>query len=303
MKLGGSAGRILAFLVILSEVALSKGNLVVNGNWREAPARASLGALEEHAGASVWTVPSGSTALGTWTSQGHVWLIYSKRNGSRWAGLGSNSSISQDVATVPGQHYVLQFTTVTDVEGPANSKLLVQFGGETKTFAVPAQGWRQVYNFMAKANTTTLRFTAQVKGGGGPQLGRIGLWAFDPEEEKLKAKLGEFYKSLDRAEKYPEHFAKHQEFLTDDFSWQPKEGTAQDKETYLNAVMARMERKVKVNTVVEEVEVTPEGLLVEVERREVIPGDYGKVDSNTPHFRHLWIRQGDAWKLKSAEEI
>ncbi len=161
------------------------------------------------AGASAWAgLTNGSFELGTdpgaymilnpgatditgWTITGQIDYIgtyWQASDGGRSLDLSgfSAGSIQQDVATIPGYTYIVNFDMAGNPDGPPNLKQLVveAVGVDSHAFNFDITGWtksnmgweNKQWSFVANASTTTLKFTSLVNDTGwGPALDNVSV--------------------------------------------------------------------------------------------------------------------------------
>lgn len=290
----------LASICLIVSPALSVPlELVKDGSFELAPSPKTIANIEDHAGAYVWVIPNGKGQLPDWDVSGRVQLSFFK-GGPRLANLMGKGTISQTLATEPGKWYHLTFRFVADAEGGPQQAMLVRAGSTNRSFATGTVG---SLPFQAKAPTTEIAFTGK-SSGRGPFLSRIRCVSFNPEVIKIQGQLGDIYKDMDRGEKNESDLPKLLSHLTEDYVYKAVEGASLDLAGFEQLVRQRIERKYKVNTAIEDATLNEDGsLAVEVERREQKPGDYGKLETSSPRFKHTWVKIGSQWKLKSAEEL
>lgn len=286
------------FLLVAPALAVPP-QLIQDGKFELAPAPRTISGLEEHAGASVWYLTSGNGQLPNWEISGRVGLNYFK-TGERLINMLGKGTISQTIATEPGKWYYLAVLVSHDQEGGSQQALRVSAGSQTETMPSKDTG---LMTFQAKSASTKIVLSGK-SNGNGPYIGNILCRPFDPETIEIQLKLGEVYRDLDRGEKSESSIQKLLSRLTEDFTYKPLEGPALDLAGFEQLVRQRIERKYKVNSAVQDAVRNDDGsITLEVERREQKPGDYGKLESSTPHFKHTWVKVGSDWKLKSAEEV
>jgi hypothetical protein len=275
------------------------GELLQNASLSEVPDPASIPGVENHAGAWIWKIPSGKSLTG-WTVSAPVEFWSMKRTGWRLLNLRGRGTASQEIRTVPGQTYALRFRAGQDPHIGVGT-LILRFGEERREVNVPNSVNSFDYLFKAKQNATLLQFTG--KGSGGPLLLAPSLRLYNQSEEAVKLALNEVYKRLNQGEKNETDLAKHMAELTEDFTFVPKEGSPLNREAYESAVRNRAAKRPSVYSVIESVQITPEGAIAQVERRVVTSGDYGKTDTDSSLYRHTWIQTGTTWKMQKSEEI
>ncbi|ODT58579.1 hypothetical protein ABS71_18830 [bacterium SCN 62-11] len=278
--------------------------LVKDGNFEMAPSLKDGPGVENHNNLNfVWHVPAGKTSIPFWETAGsvHLWNYLPHRR--KYVDLnGGKGTISQVLPTEAGKSYSLWFRYWPNDEGGAGQSMLVKYGGETRRF--PAEGNRSQYiDFKAKG-PTEVTFMSGSKTAKGPILVRVRCDEFNPEADKIRGAFDSLYKILDRGEKNEADLPKLLEVLADDFSYKPREGNALDRAGFEELVRQRQAKKFKVNTAIEDLVPQADGtVLVEIERRQQEPGDYGKLQTSAPHFKQTWVKSGSGWKLKSSEEI
>jgi len=289
---------LLPLLALTATLGAETPNLVRDGSFAEATTPTAVPNIENHPGAYVWKLPT----LPGWALNGNTSLHYSKHNGMRSLDV-SGGTASQSIATLPGKTYRLTFGAFVDGEFKNPCTLNVKFGGTSLHLEVTNSGAYYWAKATAKDSSLELAFSGG-KQPGGPRLVRVKCVEFNPAGEPIQAALEGTYREMDRGEKYEKDIAQFLAVLTDDFSWQPLEGQALDRAGYEAQVRRRIEKKFKVNTQIVEVNPNSDGSAsVEVERRETEPGNYGKLDARAPHYLHTWIKSGNSWKLKSAQEL
>ena len=278
--------------------------LVQDGNFEMAPSLKDGPDVENHNNLNfIWHVPAGKTSIPFWECTGTVNLWNYLPHRRKYVDLhGGKGSISQTLATESGKSYSLRFRYWSNTEGGAGQSLLVKYGGESKRF--PAEGPRtSEIEFKAKG-PTEIAFMSGAKTNMGPVLVRVRCDEFNPEADKIRGAFDGLYKVLDRGEKNESDLPKLLEVLADDFSYKPREGNALDRAGFEELVRQRQAKKFKVNTAIEDLVPQADGtVLVEIERRQQEPGDYGKLQTSAPHFKQVWMKSGSSWKLKSSEEI
>lgn len=289
---------LLLALALSAALGAETPNLIRDGSFAEATMPTAVPGIENHPGAYVWIRPS----VPGWLLNGRTSLHYSKHNGVRSLDV-SGGTASQSIPTVPGKAYRLTFGAFVDGEFKNPCTLNVKFGGTSMHLDVSNAGAWYWAKETAKGSSLEVAFSGG-KQPGGPRLVRVKCVEFNPAGEPIQAALEGTYRDMDRGEKYEKDLAQFLAVLSEDFSWQPLEGQPLDRAGYESLVRRRQEKKFKVNTQIVEVNPNPDGSAsVEVERRETEPGDYGKLDSRAPHFLHIWVKSGNSWKLKSAQEL
>lgn len=292
-------------VILLAAVSAGEGGqLVQDSNFRMAPQMKDGPDVENHGGAWVWHVPPGKSSIPNWDCSGQLHLWQMKNNNRRIVDfLGGKGSLSQTVATQPGKWYTVYVRTSANGEGGTNQTFIANCAGQVTRISQPDLGGR-IIKFQAKAAATTLTFTGSATGGYGPLLMQAQCAEFDPEADKIEIALSTSYVEMDRGEKNEKDIPKLLAHLTDDFSYKPAEGPVLDRAGFEELVRRRLEKKFKVNSAIQEVTRNTDGTVtIEVERRQQEPGEYGKLNSSSPHFKQVWIKSGDSWKMKSSEEI
>ncbi|MBN9420331.1 MAG: hypothetical protein J0I12_33090 [Candidatus Eremiobacteraeota bacterium] len=288
--------RILLALALTGNLWAERIDLIKNGDFVDAPEPASV-PMEHHGNAEIWLTP----ILPGWTLK-NAQLVYRKVPSVRLLEV-STGRASQNLATVPGQTYRLDWESQMSSEGRGTGKLIVTAGKTHQFDLQPGTRYRGCWlNFVAKGTSTEVTFAGA--GATGVSIRAVHCYAKDLSGYQVEQLLAPFYRDMDRGEKTEKDLEKLTALLTDDFTWTPLEGQALDRAGYENLVRQRLEKKFKVNSEIVESSQKEDNLAVfEVERRETQSGDYGKLETSTPHFRHTWVKVGNVWKLKSAEEI
>ena len=297
MTISAASRCLLVACALCGVLAAERADLIQNGDFADAPAPASI-PMEHHANAEIWLSPT----LPGWKLSG-AHLVYHKVPNDRMLDL-TKGRASQTVATVPGQTYRLVWDMEMSSEFNSKGAIVVTAERTQKFDLGPGLRYRNCwFNFQAKGSSTQITF-AGAGGTGGPSIKGVHCYARDLSGYKVEQLLAPVYRDMDRGEKSEKDLEKLTSLLTDDFTWQPLEGPALDRAGYENLVRQRLEKKFKVNTEIVESSQKEENLVTfEVERRESLSGDYGKLESRNPHFRHTWVKVGNTWKLKSAEEL
>lgn len=293
------------FAIFLTGVSVGEvAQLIKDSNFRMAPQMKDGPDVENHGGAWVWHVPAGKSSIPNWECSGQLHLWQMKNNNRRIVDfLGGKGTISQTVATQPGKWYTVYLRTSARGEGGKNQTFIANCAGQVTRVAQADLGNRTI-KFQAKGPSTTLLFTGTAVGGFGPLLYQAQCAEFDPEADKIELALKTGYVEMDRGEKNEKDIPKLLSYLTEDFSYKPAEGPVLDRAGFEELVRQRLEKKYKVNSAIQEVTRNGDGsVTVEVERRQQEPGEYGKLNSSAPHFKHTWIKVGSVWKLKSSEEL
>lgn len=293
------------FAILFSGLCAGEvAQLIKDSNFRMAPQMKEGPEVENHGGAWVWHVPAGKASIPNWECSGQLHLWQMKHNNRRIVDfLGGKGTLSQTVATQPGKWYTVYLRTSANGEGGKNQTFIANCAGQVTRVGQPDLGSRTL-KFQAKAASTTLVFTGSAVGGFGPLLHQAQCVEFDPEADKIELALTTRYVEMDRGEKNEKDIPKLLSHLTDDFSYKPAEGPALDRAGFEEMVRQRLEKKYKVNSAIQEVTRNSDGsVTVEVERRQQEPGEYGKLNSSAPHFKQIWVKSGDSWKMKSSEQM
>jgi hypothetical protein len=274
--------------------------LIKSGRFETAPDPRSVPGIEEHGGAWIWNNVTGKQ-IPDWEITGKVALHYYKR-GPRLLDLnGGTGTIYQDILTEPGHWYYLTFYIQKNGEGGSDQTFFVAAGSETHKMEPKGSYW---VKFKARTNPTRVTFSGKARGGGGPYLSRIRCIPFDPEAVAVRSQIESIYRELDRTEKDEARSGEFTKYVTEDFSWQPSEGQALSQVEYQERLRQLREKHFKVNTAIQDVTPNEDGTVtIEVERRQSQIGDYGKIESDSPHFKHTWVKIGKDWKLKRSEEV
>lgn len=288
--------RLFIALALTGSLWAERVDLIQNGDFVDAPEPASV-PMEHHGNAEIWLTP----VLPGWSLK-NAQLVYRKVPSVRLLEV-STGRASQTLQTVPGQTYRLAWEMQMSSEGRGTGNLVVTAVQNHKFDLQPGYRYRACWmNFVAKGATTQVTFAGA--GATGVSIRAVHCYAKDLSGSDTEQLLAPLYRDMDRGEKTEKDLEKLLTQLTDDFTWTPLEGQPLDRAGYENLVRQRLEKKFKVNSeIVESSQKDPNIAVFEVERRETQPGDYGKLESNTPHFRHTWVKVGNTWKLKSAEEI
>lgn len=273
-------------------------NLIRDGDFAEAPDPAGV-ANEHHLNADIWQNPS----IPGWTLIGCT-LDYVKVPNVRLLNI-ARGRASQSIATIPGRSYRVTFDVIMNSEYRVDTAVVYRAG--KKNGKIPVQGGRSYkgcwFRFQASDNTTEVSFSGQ-GAPGGPRIRDIRCVEFDPSGQKVQALLEPVYRDMDRAEKNEKDLEKLTSLLTDDFTYQPLQGHALDRAGYENLMRQHYEKRFKVNSEIVASSQKEDNLAcMEVERRESLPGDYGRLETRAPHFLHTWVKLGGAWKLRSAQEM
>ncbi len=154
---------------------------------------------------SFTTLNPGSTDITGWTITGQIDYIgsyWQASDGSRSIDLSgfSAGSIQQDIATVAGLTYIVNFDMAGNPDGGPTVKSLnieaVGAGSQTFYFDITGKtkanmGWQtNQWSFVAGAGTTTLKFTSLDDTGWGPALDNVKISAIPAPGAILLCSLG-----------------------------------------------------------------------------------------------------------------
>ena len=136
------------------------------------------------------TLDPGSTNIFGWTITGQIDYIgtyWQASDGSRSIDMTGYSagSIQQDIDTVAGLTYIVNFDMAGNPDGAPTIKPLVieAVGIDSQTFYFDTtgksktnMGWTTMqWSFIANSDTTTLKFTSLVDYGWGPALDNVNV--------------------------------------------------------------------------------------------------------------------------------
>ncbi len=151
------------------------------------------------------TLDPGSTDITGWTITGQIDYIgsyWQASDGSRSIDLSgfSAGSIQQDIATVAGLTYIVNFDMAGNPDGGPTIKTLnleaVGISSQTFNFDITGMtktnmGWQtNQWSFTAGSGTTTLKFTSLDNTGYGPALDNVKLSAIPAPGAILLCSLG-----------------------------------------------------------------------------------------------------------------
>ena len=180
--------QLIAMLVaFLTSGAHSATNIVNNGSFEEPDISFSpyLFYLPVYAGESTitsWTVEASSSALGVdvlSTRTGISQLAYQGSQSIDMAGSPGRASIYQDLVTVAGQLYRLDFSASTN-NGPSLNSLSISWNGSTfETLSPPPLGtWSSYsYDLLATSTVTRLNFIGNIDGNNGAMIDAVSVSA------------------------------------------------------------------------------------------------------------------------------
>ena len=173
--------------VILTTGAHSATNIVNNGSFEQPDINFSpyLFYLPVYAGESTitgWTVEAASGAFGVdilSTRTGISQLAYQGSQSIDMAGSPGRASIYQDLLTVAGQLYRLDFFASTN-NGPSLNSFSVAWNGSTfVTLSPPPLGtWSSYsYDLLATSTVTRLKFIGNIDGNNGAMIDAVSVSA------------------------------------------------------------------------------------------------------------------------------
>jgi choice-of-anchor C domain-containing protein len=166
-----------AFMVVAPGSAWA--NITVNGSFETGP----------NPGVYL-TLYGGATDITGWTVIGHsidyIGTYWQSSDGSRNLDLDGNGlgGIQQDLTTVPGMMYAVEFDMAGNPDGsPTVKTLQVSAGSASQTFTFDTtgashgnMGWAtKSWTFVADAGITTLAFMSLDKGYYGPALDNVSV--------------------------------------------------------------------------------------------------------------------------------
>ena len=288
----------IAVFALLAQISWAETpNLIQNGNFESVPPASQIPGMEEHANASYWKQPK----ISDWQLGGTTTFIFVKQPSMRGLDV-SKGTASQTIPTIPGNTYRITLTCFMNTEFRRDCTLTITCDGKTSRFPVAPQA-NVATEFVARSNATAITFGGQGEAGG-PRISRVRCVGFDAATRRILNQLEPVYRELDRAEKSEKDLTGLNSRLAEDFSWQPLEGPGRDRSGYEDLVRQRFEKKFKVYTEPVDASVQADGSYqVEVVRRESYSGDYGKLETSSLRFQHVWVKSGNAWMLKSARQL
>jgi choice-of-anchor C domain-containing protein len=151
------------------------------------------------------TLNPGSTDITGWSITGQIDYIgsyWQASDGSRSIDLSgfSAGSIQQDIATVAGWTYTVNFDMAGNPDGGPTIKSLsieaVGVASQTYNFDITGMtkanmGWQtNQWSFVANAGTTTLKFSSLDNTGWGPALDNVSVSVIPAPEAILLCSLG-----------------------------------------------------------------------------------------------------------------
>jgi hypothetical protein len=286
----------LLMLSLLYPLGAEPQNLVLDGDFSEVPSPDKLTNVQNHANAWIWMTP----VIPGWELSGTTNFVFIKDPSRRGLDI-CQGSASQTIATIPGNSYRLSIFAFMNQEFRRDCRLNVTCAGQTFHFLLAPEGHFEA-NFVAKSTQTRLLFSG-AGDLGGPRLSQVRCVGFDPAARKLMDQFVASYQAMDRGEKSERDLAGLTAVLAPDFSWQPLEGSGRDRASYEELVRLHWDKKFKVYTELLDAKPQTDGsVLVEVERRETITGDYGKIENSRSQWTHIWVKSGSGWLLKSAQQ-
>ncbi len=152
-------------------------NLLLNGCFTD-PALGPSGSYT-HVSAGSPGVPHWTVGAGGVQPVGTYWKASPGCTGSIWLADDSPGTVSQSVATTPGDHYLLRWEIGGKPESESPNPLHVLWGGVLVATQTPPAGTSYQPGHVtvtATKATTTLEFSASFSGGGaGPTIGSASL--------------------------------------------------------------------------------------------------------------------------------
>lgn len=166
-------------LDLVSVVPAVPGDLLLDGEFEEPSVGAGHTVYSTYDMIDNWLVADGSVQqVGTeWQAAGVSQSMHLNVDGP--------GTISQDIATTPGQAYLVRFAMAGDPDGgPASKTMEVDWGGNAlgqQTFDTTgrtrtAMGWsRRAYLVSTSSPTTTLAFRSLTAGAYGPVIDSVSV--------------------------------------------------------------------------------------------------------------------------------
>jgi hypothetical protein len=294
---------IAGLFVMLTGLALGQPNLVSNGDWGSIPPRDQVTNPEvsDHAGAAILHVSAGNSWLSPWKLTGKADVLWFKTRISKTEErfepavltLGADSTLTQVLATRPGQEYRLKIYLTQNAHKP-NSKLQqlqVLIDGKASTLqALSGWGKPTTMVFKATGSNTELKFRGVGENvSNAPFIGDVSVSPYDPESEKLMGTFSTNYRTLGGALERRERAAILDFFPT----------SMPDRAALIKGIDELLDQEASFSLSVSSVDLTETGAVVEVRERASFTNRERARVTRVTTYKDTWVKDGSSWKLES----